>query len=66
MKIFLHGFFIQDNMYIYSLKNKGIYIYNLLTGEKMEIIEGNEDFELKSYENQILKYDDREQKIVVE
>ena len=36
---------------------KGIYIYNLYTGEKSTIIEGTDNFYIKSYEGNILTYD---------
>lgn len=48
---------INDTTIIYSIKNQGIYLYNIATQEKNTIIEGNNPFELVKYENGRLFYD---------
>lgn len=48
---------IDDINLAYSIKNKGIYIYNAETREITTFIEGNSDFDLKKYENSVLYYD---------
>lgn len=49
---------INDYNVIYNIKNKGIYLINLKTRQKRTLIEGNESYELKQYDNGILIYDD--------
>lgn len=46
-----------DNLFIYSLYAKGIYCYNVITGEKFTLIEGNDAFLIDKYQNNILTYD---------
>lgn len=53
-------YWLNDTCFAYSIIGKGIYYYNLQTQEKGRIITGEEDFNIKSYENGILKYDDKE------
>ena len=50
----------NDVYFIFSKANKGIYVYDLNVGIVREILTGSAEFELKSYENGILKYDDSE------
>lgn len=54
------GFFANDNIYIYSIKNKGIYAFDVITGNKNSIITGKEEFELKEYNNGLLYYDEEQ------
>lgn len=58
------GFFINDNMYIYSIENKGIYVFDILTNEKQTLITGEEKFYLEKFEDGILTYDDKNVKIM--
>ena len=53
---------IDDYTLIYSKENEGIYLYNLKDMTKKELFKGNGEFTLKSVENNILKYDDKELK----
>ena len=48
---------MSDTELIYSVKNKGIYYYNFDGLEKQVLIEGTEDYQIHSYENNILSYD---------
>ena len=52
------GFFINDDFFVYSIQNKGIYVYNVITEEKTILIEGEEDFYLKNYSEGNLYYDE--------
>ncbi len=51
---------MNEDCFIYSVANKGIYYYDLKNQKKGVIITGKEEFEIKSCENQILKYNDSE------
>ena len=51
---------LDDIKLIYSIKNKGIYLYNSETREKSTIIEGKDNFDIKDYENNKIYYDDKE------
>ena len=51
---------LDNNNFLYSKKGKGMYVYNLETGTVRRILTGTEDYELKGFENGILKYDDKE------
>lgn len=48
---------VNSDCFIYSKKQKGIYIFELNTGKISRLISGNKDYELKGLENGILKYD---------
>ena len=50
---------IDDYNFIYSLRNKGIYVYNLKSRKYGKIIEGKEEFKLIEYKDNILKYDEK-------
>lgn len=50
---------LDDYNFIYSIKNKGIYIYNLEKRRYGTILTGKEEFKLIEYKNNILKYDDK-------
>lgn len=50
---------LDDNNLAYSIKNKGIYLYNAQTREEKNIIEGNEEFQIIKYENSRIYYDDK-------
>ena len=49
--------FVDDSKIIYSIQNKGIYVFNALTGYKYAAIEGVDDFRINGYENGVLTYD---------
>ncbi len=51
---------INNDNFIYSKKGKGIYIYSLIDGSVRRLLEGNDTYELKEYDNGILKYDDKQ------
>lgn len=54
------GLWINDRFYIYSVKQKGIYIYDAIQRKYVTIASGNnEDYEIKEYVNGILKYDEK-------
>lgn len=55
---------MNDECFLYSVENKGIYYYDLKNQNKGEIFTGEGEFEIKSYENGILKYDDKELEVV--
>lgn len=48
---------LDGHRILYSIYGKGIYVYDVFTGEKRTIIEDREEFNLKSYEGNILEYD---------
>ena len=54
---------VNDEQLIYSQKNKGIYLYNAKSRETYPIIEGNEEYIIKSYKNGILMYDNKQIKL---
>ena len=51
---------INDYCIAYSKYGKGIYYYDLKNQIKGSIITGDDNFEIKSYKNGILKYDNKE------
>lgn len=51
---------LTNDYFLYSKEGKGIYFYNLNDGIVQRIITGNDEYELKGYENGILKYDEEE------
>ncbi len=51
---------INDDLFVYSQTENGIYVSNITTGQKTVIIRGNETYNVKSFENGILKYDESE------
>lgn len=46
-----------NDYFIYSKKEKGIYLYNLMNGNVSRILEGNGTYELKEFKDGILKFD---------
>ena len=54
---------IDDYNFLYSIKNSGIYIYNVISRKYGTLISGKEEFKLKEYSENILKYDDKSIKI---
>lgn len=51
---------ISDYYFVYSVKNVGMYLYNVKTGEKKELSVGSGNYEIESYDNGTLKYDSKE------
>ncbi|MGN1299367.1 MAG: hypothetical protein ACI4UE_05240 [Candidatus Scatovivens sp.] len=51
------GFWYTDTIFIYSIKGKGIYSYNLDNHIKTKLLEGEDDYTFLKYENNILTYD---------
>lgn len=49
---------LNDVTFIYSKAKRGIYSFNLESGEKNVIVTGKDDFKINSIENGILIYDD--------
>ena len=54
---------ISDTKFLYSIKNNGIYLYDLETRKYRTLITGTENFKLIKYENQVLKYDEKNIKV---
>ena len=55
---------MDDDNFIYSIENRGIYLYNATSRKYTTLITGNEEkFEIKEYKNNILKYDEKMVKI---
>ena len=52
------GFWYTDTKFIYSVKNEGIFLYDLETNEKVILEQGNEEYTFENYENNILTYDE--------
>ena len=55
----------NDQYLIYSVEKDGIYLYDANIAKQKKIIEGNDKFEIKSFENNILEYDDKKVKIII-
>lgn len=51
---------LNSDIFLYSQNKTGIYYFNVLTGEKNTLITGEETYELKSFKDGILKYDNEE------
>ena len=49
---------INDTTFVYSKAKRGIYSFDLLTGEKSIIVTGNDMFKINSYQDGILNYDE--------
>ena len=54
---------ISDNLFVYGIERKGIYCYNVLDGSKQILLEGEEKFQIKNFEYNIIYYDNREMNI---
>lgn len=55
---------IDDNNFIYSIENRGIYLYNATLRKYATLVTGNDEkFEIKEYKNNTLKYDEKILKI---
>ncbi len=53
----------NNDLFIYSKKGKGIFLYDLKDGTIRRVITGTEEYELKGFEDGILKYDNTEIKL---
>lgn len=51
---------INDDIFIYSQEQIGLYAYNVTTGTKTVIEKGTKKYNLESFENGILKFDNSE------
>lgn len=50
---------LTNDYFLYSKENKGIFFYNLNTGRVQRIITGTDTYKLQSYEDGVLKYDNK-------
>lgn len=55
---------INEYCFVYSNSKKGIYYYDLKNQKRGQILQGDEEFKINSYENGILKYDNKELPLV--
>lgn len=54
----------DDYNFIYSIKNKGIYLYNLAYRKYIKLVEGtDEEFKIKEYKDNVLIYDEKSIKL---
>ena len=53
------GVWYDDYNFIYSVKNRGIFVYNTQTRQYKTLATGNNQFNLEWYENNILYYDNQ-------
>ena len=51
---------INNDLFAYSKRGKGIFLYNLQDGTISRLITGTDEYELKGFEDGILKYDNTE------
>lgn len=51
---------INDVYFVFSKANRGIYLYDLNTGIISGIVTGDSEYQLKSFDNGILKFDEEE------
>ena len=51
---------INDDIFIYSQEQIGLYAYNVTTGTKTVIEKGTKKYNLESFQNGILKFDNSE------
>lgn len=49
---------INDTTFVYSKRKRGIYAFDLATGEKSVILTGKDTYEIISYEDGVLNYDE--------
>ena len=60
------GFFISDEIFVYSIKYEGIYAINVITKDKTTLVTGKEEFKLEEFKDNILKYDDKQISLIME
>lgn len=51
---------INDTYFVYSKYGRGIYLYDLSNARTQTLVEGKQEFNIKSFENNTLKYDNDE------
>ena len=51
---------ISDSEFVFGEPSNGIYLYNVINGEKNTLIEGNKNFYLKKYEGNTIFFDNEE------
>lgn len=52
-------FWIDNENLIYSIRNKGIYKFNVKTQEKTTVVEGNDNFYIYDYQNGNIYFDEK-------
>lgn len=55
---------LNDNYFVYGIFKQGMYCYNVLDGSKQTLLEGNDNFLIRSFENSTIYYDDKELPVV--
>jgi len=53
-----NGIWFDDYNFVYSVKNKGIYVYNAQTRTYKSVVTGKDNYEIKSIDNKLLNYDE--------
>lgn len=61
-QIYTYGW-INNEQFVYSVKQEGIYYYNAKTRVLKNLISGNDNFEIKKIESDILFYDEKNVKL---
>ena len=57
----IHSYiWLNEHCFVYSVQNRGIYYYDLQSQIKGVLVTGEQEFQIKSYENHRLQYDDKE------
>lgn len=51
---------ISDYQFVFGEPSRGIYLYNVIDGSKMTLMEGRGNFQIKKYENNIIYFDNGE------
>lgn len=55
---------LDDYNFIYSIRNKGMYLYNVASRKYVKLVEGtNEEFKIIEYKDNVLKYDEKSIKL---
>lgn len=58
------GLWLNDKYYVYGIKQRGIYIYDVLNRKYVTLFTGeNVNYNIKEYKNKILTYDDKSIKL---
>lgn len=60
------GLFLNSNIFAYGITGKGIYTINIINGEKNQLVDGSDNFIIKSFEDNILTYDEKQLKLMME
>ena len=51
---------INDNLFLYGVEGRGLYCYDVLDGYKQILLEGENNFYIKKFEDNTIYYDDEE------